>query len=205
MKQTCVGFWALALLALGGCIALDTKMPSKEWYALDVQRTGVQTNLAAVARGILRVNAFRAAPGMEDRGIGIRVDDVRRDRSSRYVFLAPPAALVGSQTRHWMADANLFSAVVDAGASASSGYELDGLVVEIGADLRNREIPKAVLELQVTLLDTRVGRNAAVMQKSYRWEEPIGETSASAIIRGLDAALAHVLVDVERDVRAAVR
>ena len=203
MKRMTVWLLAVALTGLVGCISLGSKVPAKQYYVLDVRRAAARDNTPA-SRGVLRVNAFRAAPDMEDKGLGVRLDDTRREHSIRFAFLAPPAALVGAQTRRWLADAGLFSAVVDAGGAASSSYELDGLVAEIGADLRDHAAPKAVLELQVALLDATTPGCVPVFQRTYRREALLPDRSPAAILRGLNAVLAQVLAAVEQDVRGAV-
>lgn len=203
MKKTMRCLLAASLASLGGCISLSPTAPAKQYYVLDARRVAPRDATPATP-GVLRVNLFRAAPDVTDPGLGVRLDDTRLEHSLRFAFLAPPAALVGAQARQWLSDAGLFSAVVDADGAASNRYELDGLVIALGADLRDPAAPKAVLELQLTLVDDTTPGGAPVFQRTYRREAPLPDRTPAAILRGLDAALTQVLAAVEQDLRAAI-
>jgi ABC-type uncharacterized transport system auxiliary subunit len=192
----------VVLLSLCGCLSTTSRTPPRVTYVLSASRPCL-TATGAVSRAVLRVNAFRAAPDAEQVGLAARLDEVRRQRSSRHVFVAAPAALVVAQTRQWLAAAGLGAWVVDAGSAVSSTFDLDGMLNEIGADLRDPAHPRAVLDLQVALLDTASPGYAPVFQRAYRREVPLADAAPATVVRGLNMALAQLLAALEEDLRGA--
>lgn len=199
-----VGTMLLAALA-AGCLSSGAKVPPVQHYELNAWRPAALPNAGHAADAVLRVGPFRAAPEVARAGINVLPGPSRREASDRYQFIASPEALVAGQTRRWISASGLFAGVEDAGAAAHSRYVLDGLLTEIGADLRDRSAPKAILALEVMLLDSSTMARAPLWQRAYREAVPLQEVSAEAIVKGIDAALEKVLAALESDLRTALQ
>ncbi|MFA4944075.1 MAG: ABC-type transport auxiliary lipoprotein family protein [Lentisphaeria bacterium] len=193
---------AALLLAAAGCLGgLRREMPLKQSYLLEARRPAdAQPPAAPAVPEWLRIQPFRATAGQEGKGLPYRLDDLRGRRESLHEFASPPAALLTQQARDWLGAARLFAGVVAPGGATAAAYSLEGVLHEIGADLRGDE-PTAVLELQFTLVDERSPSFAVRRQARYRETLPLPDATPATVVRGLDQALARILARLEADLR----
>lgn len=120
------------------------------------------------------------------------------------VFFAPPAAMVGDETREWLERSGLFRAAVASTSQADADYALEGSLTAIhGAATGGRN--RAILEVQFLLIDVRAPNAPILSQRRYRQEEPVADGGASALAAGLDRALAAVLMQMEADLAPLVQ
>lgn len=197
-------FRALALLlALAACSSPLEKPPVEQrYYTLDARRP--ESAVAAAGAPVLAVRRFRASPGYEGRELVFAVEGGAFRTDFYNVFFAPPAAMVGDETREWLERSGLFRAAVASTSQADADYALEGSLTAIHGSAtggRNR----AILEVQFLLIYVRAPNAPILFQRRYREEEPVADGGAAALAAGLDRALAAILMQMEADLAPLVR
>ncbi len=197
--------WAVLLsaIAVAACNSPLEKPPVEQrYYTLDVTRPG---QAAAAAGGeVVAVRRFRASPGYEGREL-VFANGSGSFRTDFYnVFFAPPAAMLGDETREWLDRSGLFRAAVASTSQADSRYALEGALVDVhGEEKAGAHL--AVLEVQFLLLDARAQNTPILFQRQYREATPIADGTAAALAGGLNTALASILTTLEADLAAVVK
>lgn len=197
--------WAPAvLLALAAACAspLDKPPVEQRYYTLDATRPDAVAPPPEAP--VLAVRRFRASPGYEGREFVFATGDGAFRTDFYNVFFAPPAAMVGDEAREWLDRSGLFRAAVASTSQADPNHALEGSLTAIHGD-RAAGQHRAVLEVQFLLIDTRAANTPILFQRRYRRERPVADGTAAALAGGLNAALADILGDLERDLAPVVR
>ena len=195
-------FLLITLAGLSGCASLSRPDPDRRYYLLQVQRPEPALERPAEAP-VLAVRSFRVSPAYDSRGIvTIRSDGlVQRDFYER--FFLPPGEMLAGQFRNWLGQAGIFSLVTDLGGLTEPDLILEGYVLELHQDLRDGR-REAVLALQMLLLrPNRFGAMEVVVQRDYRQELTLSDSSIRSLVAGWNLALAKILTDVETAMRSA--
>ncbi|WP_144299678.1 ABC-type transport auxiliary lipoprotein family protein [Elioraea rosea] len=177
---------------------LTQPFPDKKLFVLDVRRP---QRLPANPRGrVLVLRTIAAAPGAELRGIATRLEggQVRTDFWNE--FFAPPASLVQDQLRTWLADAGIFSAVVDQGTRTTPGLALEGVLNGLFAEGAATP-PTARAQMQMLLLGLDRSPPRVVAQGEYDRRAQIASLEPAAIVAGFNVALAAIFSEIEAALR----
>lgn len=187
---------ACALVAPGCGGALSRKPPVKERFVLT---PGMPAAVAAKpSAGILRVDVVRGSPFASNRSFVYRTgpDTVATDFYRE--FAAPPGVLVRDALIEWLRTANHFEAVVR-GTKAGTAFILESDLERLEADLRDPDAPRAVIEMQVRLLDVRKGAPILALDRRYTASEPLTDRMPETLVAAWSRALATLLGEIEGD------
>ena len=116
-------------------------------------------------------------------------------------------AQVTDQARGLMDRSGVFAHVVDDGSYVEPTHLLEGHIVRLFADFRDRRSPVAVLEMQLFLVEHRGADVGVRVQKRYEQRVPIdvGDYSDSrlgeGIMAGWNVALRRILTDFASEIR----
>jgi ABC-type uncharacterized transport system auxiliary subunit len=189
------------LAGLGGCSVLpQTPYVQRRDWPLDVRRP---TTAAAPKQGrVLLVRAVRAGPGLGDRGLRWLVPDGSVHVDFYEQWAVPPAEAVEDDTRRWLADSGLFSAVVATGSRLTAEYVLEGELLTFVAD-RNAGVARVALAL--VLIDQRPNPIKVLLQKTETAEVKLANNDPPAMADAMRAAIAEVLRRSEADIMASIR
>ncbi len=186
------------LAGLGGCSVLpQTPYVQRRDWPLDVRRP---TTAAAPKQG--RVLLVRAGPGLGDRGLRWLLPDGSVHVDFYEQWAVPPAEAVEDDTRRWLADSGLFSAVVATGSRLTAEYVLEGELLAFIAD-RNAGVARVALAL--VLIDQRPNPIKVLLQKTETAEVKLANNDPPAMAEAMRAAIAEVLRLSEADIAAAIR
>lgn len=174
---------AALALALGGCSILpDRPFQEVRRFTLAPERPAP---LPPLPRGpVLLVRAFRAAPGLEERGLRRVAGDGTVANAVYEEWVAPPAELAEAALRRWLAAAGLFSAVVAPGS---------------------RLEPALILEAELSRLEIVPGEARAAIGGVLLAEPPARERVARQFVAEGSAALPSVGVPPAPDAAASMR
>jgi cholesterol transport system auxiliary component len=129
-----------------------------------------------------------------------RTSDAGYEADFYRAFFTPPASQVTEIARRWTSAAGLFGHVVEAASVAPETHVLEGNLAALYADLRG-EVPKAVVELQLTLLSAS---GEIRLHRAHKREVAAASTSADALIAAWNQGLAEILAEAEKDLAKAV-
>ena len=109
--------------------------------------------------------------------------------------------MIEEQCTRWLQSSGLFSQVTQRGMLADPQYLLQGNVVLLHGDYRDRTQPQAVLEIQILLIDDTGREPLTLIHRNYRQEVPISNRSAEELVRGFSQALRLILTELEEELR----
>jgi cholesterol transport system auxiliary component len=150
---------------------------------------------------VLEVRSMSVAAPFADRGFIYRTDESVFESDYYNEFLSAPDRLFTGEVMNWMFSCGLFSIVTDAYAGVKPDYALEGHVVELYGDYRPDREPRAVLQVQLMLIDVSGPRPSAVLFRRFRQEEPVEGSGPAALVLAWNRALAHVMARFEDAVR----
>lgn len=186
---------ALLLLSTGCVGALKSDYPERRYYTLSAEREGKTS--APAGDAVLRVRRFTCSKLSEGSEFVTRVSDTEYETDFYNQFFAPPAQQVTEQAQRWLAGSGLFAAVVGTGSSLPETHILEGNVVALYGDARDKA-RVSTLELQVMLLRVSSEPTAVLFQKSYKAQEPMRGDVATTV-KGWNAGLQKILAELESD------
>ena len=192
---------ALCLASLSGC--LTRSYPEKRRYLLEPTREGLPPvgaprGTLALSGAALRVERIRVDPLFERKGFVYRKGKERFESDFYNEFFAPPGVVIRKAVATWLAESPLFEAVLEPGAPGDADLVLEGQVTLLYADLRSPRAPRAVLEIQFTLLDVEPSYEV-VFEKRYSVTSESERASAPAIARAWSKGLSEILSALEAD------
>ncbi len=193
---------ALLLAGLSGC--LSRSAPEKQRFVLTPQRETLPHVDAApeshASSEILRVERVRVEPLFERKGFVYRTGEDTFASDFYNEFFSPPGRVIRKATTIWMTEAPLFGRVLDPATPGKPDWLLEGDVSLLYADLRNREEPLAVMEIQFSLLDVAPSYEV-VFEGRYSARTEAERATAPAIAEAWTKSLAEILSALEADLR----
>ena len=198
-----LGFGALILLVAVltvGCVRLAKEYPVKRQHVLDVQRAA---DAAAPMGENLAVRTFSISSICEGKQFVVRRGEADIESDYYNEFAVAPALLVTEQARRWFEDAGLFDQVSGSSSLLDATHALEGHISALQGDWR--EEPRAILELQLTLIDVRTEPPRVLVHRRYDLAVPLQEKSADGLTRAWNSALSEALSRFEQDAIAAAQ
>ena len=189
----------LALLLPGGCMSIKQPPPDKRFYAVEIQRPG--PSLANNSGPVLRIRPFRISPMYEDQNLVYRDDEVSFQSDFYNAFLVEPSRMIGSEAAQWISDAGLFQVVLSSASKVLPDYVLEGNIEALYGDYRSPEPPKAILNINLFLINARRPMPEVVLQRRYREAVPLDGSNPEDLVIGWNRALENVMKDFEQAVR----
>jgi hypothetical protein len=193
----------LTFLAASGVAActeqLKQPFPEKHFFLIDCPRPD---GLPPPANGLfLTTRPFQVSPSLHDRSLVLRTDKQSWRTDFYNAFFVPPGAMIESVTEQWLAHAGLFS-VVETGASRLiPTHALEGVLTGLYGDLSSGE-PKAVIELELLLLDIRSSASMIVARGDYTQAQRVANGDPDTLVAGWNTGLALILSAFENAVKS---
>ncbi len=201
-KNTCVVAvaWFVTLGLLCGCVNLQRDYPVRKYYVLEVKP---ETALPPLEDGpIVQVQLFRASPGYENTEFVYRTGDSIFESDFYNVFFILPGEQIRALTSEWLEDSGRARAVIDRASRLRPTYVIEGNLVEMYGDFRDKVNPRAVIMVDFLLMDVRPLEPLIVFSKSYREEISIPVATADALVTGWEEGLRKIFTAFEKDVPA---
>ena len=191
---------ALILLSLSlSCAGVQKNYPEKRYFVLDASRTAEPSTDRSEA--VLRIRGFRISPRYEGRSLVYRTARLTFESDFYNQFFISPAQMIAEETRQWLAEAKLFSHVLDAPSQALPDLILEGSVTALYGDYSRANEPEAVMEIQFFLIQEASAPGRIVFQKNYRRQIPLNGPSPQDLVRGWNQALEQILTALEKDLQ----
>ena len=193
------GVAPLALFVLGSCVSLTKSFPDKHYYALDVTRHGEPG--VPVSGAVLDVRGLFVSPSFEGKELVYRTGDTRYESDFYNTWFLSPSAMLTQQMQNWLRNARLFEHVVTTPSYMDATYILEGTVTALYGDYRQQGGHKAVVGLDIVLIEEISARPAIVFQRDYQQKVELTVTSPDALTRGWNQGLEQIFMALEADLR----
>lgn len=187
----------LAIVVLDGCVGLSRNYPEKHSYALEVVR---QSQPFTPTLGtVLKIRRFHASPDVGFKNLVYRLSDARYEADFYNEWFVTPNVMLTQQVLNWLTEARLFEYVMDSSGPLSATHILGGTVTALYGDYRTTP-PKAVLGLQLFVVHETSSHSDIVLQREYRKEVEVAETTPEALVNGWNAAIRLILSTLDDEV-----
>lgn len=191
-------FLLLTCCMLPGCMRFGQRPPAKTSYVITAERPPVSTGTTGAE--ILQVTPMRISPRFNGRSFVYRQGASQYRRDYYHQFLIAPASLIQEEVVRWLASSHLMGSVSTSAGPLPPDYLLQGQIVDLYGDYREAQ-PGAVLEITFLLLEHRAPDTPVRLQRTYRRTVPTADDTPDALIEGWNTALAHILQDLETDLK----
>jgi cholesterol transport system auxiliary component len=195
--------WILVLLlipSVTGCTGLTKSHPKKNTFILDVERNASETNI--VLKSFLKIKGFRMAPQYEGKGFVYRIGALRFESDFYNQFFISPSVLLAEETREWISQAGIFERVLAPDSRLDAKYVLEGEVQALYGDYIEKDVPKAVLGIAMTLIRYEKHSPRPVFQKTYQSAFRLDKNTPESLVKGWNQGLHEILTRFEEDLRA---
>jgi len=187
----------LALMSSACSLGLNRPAPVKSYFLLEP--VAQPSTAAPTYPFALKVINFEVAPPYQERGLVYRLGEQRYDSDFYNQFFVPPRSMITTQAVQWLAQRQIFAAVLAPASSLDASYALEGLVNQLYADLRSGVQPAAVFTMQVFV--TRTLDRTIVLDRTYSHTVYVANQSPASVTKGLSDGFEQCLAELERDLR----
>ncbi len=185
-----------AVLLLSGCalrpdIVTDT-------YAFDLPAPSAGGPRSSRAISVLPVTA---SPAAADQMFLYRVDEVRYESDFYNRFLAPPARLLTSKLRQWLAQSRA-GEIRMPGSPLGADLVVQPRLTELYVDYRVPARPVAVMAMRIVLFREATNGPVEVFERTYRRAVPMAEIGPRAAAKAWSRGASGIFAEFTRDLRA---
>lgn len=191
-------FMPVLAAILAGCVSVDKSYPEKRYFTLDASRPE-SASPPQDTGPVLRIRRFKVSPRYESKRFVYRRDDLSYTPDFYNEFLVSPDAMITDEVAKWLRGTGVFQHVTDSPSHVSPDYLLEGAVTVLHGDFRDANAPRAVMEMQLSLLRSAKGELGIAFHQTYREEIPLADMSPTALARGWNEAFGKILRDFEND------
>ena len=193
--------WGITIfmIFISSCINLKTTPLQKQKFVLNVTRAG--DKIPEIKNSILKFRRFTISSKFAGSGLVYRTDDLNYDSDFYNVFFAPPELIITEQSQQWLSKSGMFTSVVDMGSLVDANFILEANISNLYGDYRNDNVPKAVIEIQIFLIERSMNIKSIAFSKIYKMATPIESASPKALIGGLNKSLEQILQTLEKDLQ----
>jgi cholesterol transport system auxiliary component len=192
----------MVLPLAAGCISLAKDYPERRLHAIAAGRPGEPG--AAAAGVVLSVRPLTVASRYEGIEFVYRTSEHGWESDFYNAFFVPPREALTDEVRGWLSAAGVASSFVDGSSAVPPTHLLEANVSSLYADVRSPGALKAVVEMEVMLVDDRSVPPAAVLTRRYAQSIAMAEDTPEALVAAWSAGLAGILAGLEKDLLEAL-
>jgi cholesterol transport system auxiliary component len=201
MKKTYLYSLAAAGIVLlgifSGCVNLRRDYPVRQFYVLDAKPD--QIHPPSEDGPIVQIQVFQASPGSATTEFVYRTGESTFESDPYNAFFTLPANQIRALTMLWLQDSGKAQAVLNRSSRLRPTNIVEGNLVELYGDFRDKENPRAVISLAFLLMDIVPITPRIVFSKTYRESIAIPESTGDALVNGWNEGLTKILTSFNRD------
>jgi ABC-type uncharacterized transport system auxiliary subunit len=190
-------FALLAGLAVVWCTGCGKQAFDRQRYALIVQRPDMPSPVRT--QTMLEVRPFSIDAAFATRSLTYRRTENRFETEFYHEYLAGLGAMITDQTRRWLEDSGIFSAVFTSGSLLRPTCTLEGNIAAAYLDTSKQGSSVARLEIAFYLLQKDTSNPSLIFGKRYTAEQPVDSSKIEAYMNAQHQCLTRILTDLEND------
>ena len=184
------------LAILSGCGSRQAY--NKKYYIFNTIRQG--ESIKAEKDGILEVRHFTIDSAFNGKGFVYRTGEFEYESDFYNEFLVSPSAMITEKARTWLSESGLFKIVLDPGSQVDPTHIIEGNIIELYGDFRDKSSPTAVMEMRIFLLKVNPGKDPSfVYGKTYKSSTGVDSKSPEGLVNTLGRCLEEILTNLEKD------
>jgi cholesterol transport system auxiliary component len=186
----------LGLVALAGCSS--SPLANKLQYVLNPGQP--QQVAEQPAQRILEVDRFTIEAAFATKSLVYRMGDLQYQADFYNEFLVVPAVMITEETRNWLSRTGLFVRVSNAAGRTAPTHLLEGNIVELYGDLRDKKAPAALMQIRCffSRLDPQ-GRPTLIFARDYSATCPFESHDARGLVDAYGRCLQQILSALQKD------
>ena len=170
----------------------------KQEYILDAQRASQVSDIKNA--NIIEVRRFTINPAFSSKELIYRTGEFKYESDFYNEFLVWPAVMITEKVRNWLSASGLSRRVLEPGSYVEPTHIIEGNIVTLHGDYRDKLSPAAVMEIRIFLLKTKaVEAPAIVFGKTYESTVGLESKGPEGLIAGFDKCLENILTSLEND------
>ncbi len=166
-------------------------------FILETSRSSPQ--LQAGTDVILDVQSFSIDRVFSTKSLVYRKGQSEYETDFYNQFLIMPDDMITDKTRSWLSESGLFKLVLKQGSFADATHLLEGNIIALYSDFRDKNSPKATMKICFFLI--QLSDKTVVFSKTYEATSRSGERTAESLVKSFDDCLTKILSDFEQDLQ----
>jgi ABC-type uncharacterized transport system auxiliary subunit len=165
-------------------------------FVLDVSRDADQQEV--IDKGIvLDVFSFNIDSTFGSRNLVYRKSESEYETDFYNKYLISPDEMITDKTRAWLSESGMFKTVVEPGSYVDTTHALQGSIISLYGDFRDKSSPKAVIKIRMFLVG--LSDKTVVFSKTYEATSEADDRTAESLVSALNNCLVNILSDLEND------
>ena len=170
---------------------------NKRNFVLEVSRDRPQQKISKNV--VLDVQSFNVDTAFSNRSLVYRKNQSEYETDFYNQFLIRPDDMITEKTRSWLSESGLFELVLEPGSCIDASHVLEGNIITLYGDFRDKSSPKATMKIRFFLI--KLSGKSVVFAKTYETTSESNERTAKSLVEAFDNCLTNILSDLEEDLR----
>lgn len=166
-------------------------------FVLEVSRDRPQQEISKDV--VLDVQSFNVDTAFSNRSLVYRKNQSEYETDFYNQFLIRPEDMVTEKTRSWLSESGLFELVLEPGSYIDASHVLEGNIITLYGDFRDKTSPKATMKIRFFLI--KLSDKSVVFAKTYETTSEPNERTAASLVEAFDNCLTNILSDLEKDLQ----
>ena len=197
MKRVTFLLFCMFFILVAGCLGVRQPYPDITMYSIHLERESSQAKEEGALA--LKMKKFYVSPRFESKSLVYKTSNHVYETDYYNRFIIPPSTMITEQVSQWLTSSPKIRYLADSRFTREVDYTLEGRVLELYGDFRNKENPVAVLTVEMVLLDEEESPPKAIIQEIYNEEIVLDGPSVSTIIAAFNQGLKSIMIDFEAD------
>ncbi|MHC4187919.1 MAG: ABC-type transport auxiliary lipoprotein family protein [Planctomycetota bacterium] len=151
---------------------------------------------------ILDVYSFNIDSTFGSKSLVYRKSESKYETDFYNKFLISPDDMITEKTRAWLSESGLFKTVAEPGSYVDSTHALQGSIIALYGDFRDKSSPKATMKIRLFLVN--LSDKTVVFNKTYEVVSEAEDRTADSLVSGLNNCLIQILTELENDLSEAI-
>jgi len=197
MRRDTFLLFCMFFILAAGCLGVSQPYPDITMYSIHLEPEANQEKEEGALA--LKMKKFYVSPRFESKSLVYKTSNHTYETDYYNRFIIPPSTMITEQVSHWLASSPKIRYLADSRFTREVDYTLEGRVLELYGDFRNKENPKAVLTVEIVLLDEEESPPKAIIQEIYNEEIALNEASVSELIAAFNQGFENIMQEFESD------
>ena len=195
-SKLCLRVVLITMLFIVPCCG--RKSYEKQQFLLNAERTAAAWNNEN--KDIIEVRRFTIDPAYNTSQLIYRVGQFKYESDFYNEFLVSPAVMITEKVRDWLSASELSRRVLEPGSYVEPTHIIEGNIVTLYGDYRDKASPEAVMEIRVFLLKAEAGIDPNIIfGNTYKSSIKLESKGPEGLIAGFDECLENILTSMESD------